>query len=86
MKPNEPTLPFQTTQEELEDLITIVAEMKTAGIDPNFIAKANEIAQTCQGMYDLMFMWADSREQEKENLAAIQEVINDHAKFPLKDK
>ena len=47
-------IPFQTTPQEVLRLATIVTEMGAAGLDESFIVEAFKLAQTDQGVFDLM--------------------------------
>lgn len=77
-------IPFQTTPEEFLKLAPIVVEMKEAGLEPQFIVEAWELAKTDQGVYDLMVMWVTATDagERDETIADIQDTIDDYRDAP----
>jgi DNA-binding phage protein len=79
------TTPFKTTPDQVFALASIMLEMKSAGLDHEFIVNASELARTDQGIYDLMALWlgaaADPAERD-EIVADIQESMDDYTDAP----
>lgn len=66
-------IPFRTTRSQLREIPRIVTRMKRARIDPALIQAASDIAQTDQGVFDLMDLWASTR-NKKDRDAAIDDL------------
>jgi len=72
---------FKTTEDQILHLASIVVDMKSAGLPPRFIVDAYRIAQTDQGVYDLMALWAEAANDPHERdeiIADIQESVDDY--------
>ena len=67
------TIPFRTTDSEIVAIAEIVVEMKTIGLETEFIAAAAELARVDQGVYDLMALWNESGgdASERDEIVAI---------------
>jgi DNA-binding phage protein len=78
------TTPFKTTPEQILNLASIMVEMRNVGLEHAFIVKASKLAESDQGVYDLMELWfAESDDSEREEIVAdIQESIDDYADAP----
>jgi DNA-binding phage protein len=78
-------IPFKTTPDQVLKLISIVVEMKGAGLDLAFIISAFELAQRDQGVFDLMALWqefAADPSERAEVVADLQESLDDYAEAP----
>lgn len=76
-------IPFQTTSAQVIELAAIVTKMAKAGIDSEFIVKAEAIARTDQGAFDLMSLWLESKGAERDEiLADLQDTVDDYADAP----
>lgn len=78
-------IPFQTTPQEVLRLATIVTEMGAAGLDESFIVEAFKLAQTDQGVFDLMALWQDAAADAAERdeiIAELQESLDDYREAP----
>jgi DNA invertase Pin-like site-specific DNA recombinase len=75
---------FKTTPDQVMRLASIMVEMKATGIDSNFVVAASELARSDQGVFDLMALWAASRDaiERDEIVADIQESIDDYQDAP----
>jgi DNA-binding phage protein len=77
-------MPFQTTPEQVLKLATIVVAMQKAKLPMQFIFDAQKVAQSDQGVFDLMEMWLDAKNHNDRDdvIADIQEVVEDQAEAP----
>ena len=64
---SEPIIPFKTTPDQVMNLAPIMVEMKQAGLHPQLIAEAFDLARTDQGIYDLMVLWRDTTDTAERN-------------------
>jgi hypothetical protein len=74
-------LPFQTTEEQVSKLPAILTEMLLADISPDFAERVMALASDCQGMFELVEMWAEHRDNPVErefDMQAIVETIWDY--------
>lgn len=73
-------IPFGTTPEQIDLLTPITQAMTSAGLEESFVASAQELARTDQGVFDLMDLWTSAPESERDDIvAAIQASIADYA-------
>jgi DNA-binding phage protein len=73
-------LPFSTTPKQIQALPAIVRAMEHAGLHPNFIRDASELARVCEGTFDLMLLWSELEAHPAERdevIADIQDSIDD---------
>lgn len=77
-------IPFKTTKEEKEQISSIVAAMKTAGLTNEFINSAADYAQTDQGIFELMAFWhaAIDEDERAEIINDLQDLIDDYRLCP----
>jgi hypothetical protein len=75
------SLPFKTTQEQISKLPAILTEMLLADIAPDFAERVITLASEDQGMFDLLEMWSEHRNNlvERElDLQVIMETLWDY--------
>jgi hypothetical protein len=75
------SLLFQTTPEQVSKLPAILDEMLLADIAPDFAERVIALASECQGMFELVEMWAEHRDNPVErefDTQAIVETIWDY--------
>lgn len=74
-------LPFQTTPQQIAKLPAILDEMLLADIAPDFAERVIALASECQGVFDLLEMWVEHRNEPVErelDMQSIVELIWDH--------
>lgn len=62
-------------------------EMLLAGLAPDFAEKAIALAAKCQGMFELVEMWSEHRNEPRErelDLLSIYDLIRDNEKWETK--
>jgi len=72
---------FQTTEEQKVKLADIICDMVASNIDIEFITKINKIAKYDQGVFDLMEIWSNSKNdlnERKEIIKDLQDAIDDY--------
>lgn len=74
-------IPFETTPDQRKQLFSIVNKMIDSNIDPLFCLEALALADTDQGVFDLMLCWLNSDVQEEKEFALddIEKSIDDYA-------
>lgn len=79
------SLPFKTTTAERLELDGIAAMMRCAGVDSSLVTEARNIAQFCQGVYDLMFLWSESAspEERADALSDLRTAVIDWGAEPI---
>jgi DNA-binding phage protein len=77
-------IPFKTTPDQVLRLASIVVEMGKAGIDHQFIADIQTVAQQDQGAFDLMEMWSNAGDaaERDEIVADLDEILDDYCDAP----
>lgn len=77
---------FKTTEEEKQNIPNIINEMIACGLDKCFVYAAAEIADYCQGSYDLMNFWLEHDGEERAAVEDdIEEMLFDYLKAPNQD-
>jgi hypothetical protein len=69
------SLPFQTTQEQISKLPAILDEMLLADLAPDFAERVISLASECQGMFDLLEMWSEHRNNPVERELDLQVIV-----------
>lgn len=68
-------LPFQTTQEQIAKLPAIMDEMLLSGLAVPFTEKVIELASNDQGIFDLLEMWVEHRNEPLEREKDMQCIV-----------
>lgn len=73
-------IPFKTTFEQIANIPSIVNEMITSAVDYGFVEKISALARFDQGVYDLMFMWFTTYDQNERNeiITDLQMALSDY--------
>jgi hypothetical protein len=72
-------IPFKTTPEQRREIPSVVSAMHAACVEPTLIAAAAELAQTDQGVFDLLKLWLRAVGQERDEIIGdIRESLADY--------
>jgi hypothetical protein len=75
---------FKTTEQEIVNLVSIVVTMASNNLDNLLLAKAFALAMKDQGVYDLMYLWSQSKDNpvEQDNIISdIKQSIKEYEKY-----
>ncbi len=74
-------IPFKTTEFQRGLLNLITDDMYYAEIDPDLVLKARKLAETDQGIFDLMHLWSKTNCELTEIVEDLQKSVDDYAKI-----
>lgn len=55
-------IPFKTTLSQIKKIPSIVKRMQKSGVQQSFLDEASRLAQTDQGVYELMELWSEEND------------------------
>lgn len=80
MTDRELSIPFKTTEAELEKLPKIVKAMYAAGLDNVLIERALSAAQSDQGVFNLMFIWHQENLECQRTIKELKSLLESFSK------